>query len=145
MIDQTPCAIAVLDRIGVNVRTPKTVIQILTILGALDALHRIGVIHGDPRLPNLLVVDGSLTWIDLRRANARASPVLRRLDWIELIRSIVKSMIRRTLPSGIDSLCNLVCVPTCSDLLDEEVTTNPKNLRALAYAIDVAARQAGTT
>ena len=34
--------------------------------GALAALHACNVLHGDPRVPNLLIVQGKLLWIDLR-------------------------------------------------------------------------------
>jgi len=38
---------------------------------SLAALHRCGLVHGDARLPNLLVMqDGHLAWIDLNHAGA---------------------------------------------------------------------------
>lgn len=143
MIDETQCAIAVLDRIGVNVKAPKSMVHILMILNALDALHRIGVIHGDARLPNLIVVDLRLVWIDLASAGMPATPAARRLDWIKLVRSILKSMCQCPLPppSFIDQLCYSVCRPAHSGLLDEEVTTTAQNLRELATAIADAGKE----
>jgi hypothetical protein len=35
---------------------------------SLAAVHRAGIIHGDPRVPNLLLVDNEAVWIDLQAA-----------------------------------------------------------------------------
>jgi hypothetical protein len=47
------------------------------VLDSLVTLHRSGVVHGDPRLPNLLRVPGrtQLVWIDFREAAAAAPAV----------------------------------------------------------------------
>jgi hypothetical protein len=63
---------------------------------ALAALHAVGIIHGDLRVPNLLVVGKRLVWIDLRIASLHASggPAssgpLERLDAATLARSVLK-------------------------------------------------------
>lgn len=63
---------------------------------ALAALHSFGVIHGDARLPNLIVVDKAIVWIDLRMSSHRTSAEdvacgpLRRRDAETLARSLLK-------------------------------------------------------
>jgi hypothetical protein len=60
---------------------------------AMAGLHRCGVVHGDPRVPNLLRVGGELHWVDLRGSAVVAggvpSAVSIRVDAGYLARSIL--------------------------------------------------------
>jgi hypothetical protein len=58
-----------LESVGQPVRL-RSLNDCTTLCASLAALHRAGVIHGDPRLPNVLVVGGELRWIDLLQGGA---------------------------------------------------------------------------
>ncbi len=61
--------------------------QIQAIVQALYALHRLGVVHGDARLPNIVHCGGSgWKWIDLRYFRATVGTFVN--DWLSLSRSI---------------------------------------------------------
>jgi hypothetical protein len=52
---------------------------------ALHGLHAHGVIHGDPRIENALVLDGVLKWIDFRETETVTTKVSRRRD-VQILR-----------------------------------------------------------
>ncbi len=66
--------------------------QLLLILQALWRLHRLGVVHGDARLPNIVYCGGrGWMWIDLR-VPFRATRDLLVGDWTTLLDSITRAM-----------------------------------------------------
>jgi hypothetical protein len=136
-IETTSCAFAVLDRVGVAVRSPTGESEIVQILHALDALHRIGVIHGDPRLPNLVWVDGRLLWIDLSHAAYNSTPELRRRDWYWLTKSITEFHLKNVPESTLHSLIDRVFRSDdgSSDDTGGGVSSNATNLSLLAAEI----------
>lgn len=80
--------------------TESTVVEIVHIL---FILHSSGIQHGDPRLPNLIQVDGRILWIDLMYS--LFDPELRwETDAMILSRSILGLPDKRNLPSEISSL-----------------------------------------
>jgi len=98
---------------------------------ALAALHSFGVIHGDARLPNLIVADKAIVWIDLHMSSHRTSaedvacgPLMRR-DAETLARSLLKLERSRdtTLP---------VCVSDAVMGYDE---SDEKTVRDIAAAV----------
>ena len=62
--------------VGVSVASEQRSYALwLEVVAALLLLHRMGEVHGDPRLPNLLrVEERRLVWIDLRESEAAESP-----------------------------------------------------------------------
>jgi hypothetical protein len=54
-----------LESVGQPVRL-RSLRDCVALFASLAALHRVAIIHGDPRLPNVLDVGGALRWIDLR-------------------------------------------------------------------------------
>ena len=69
---------------------------------ALAALHKLGIIHGDPRLPNLLLVDGSACWVDLFSSASRVAPDSLRYDAAVLVRSVLSLASEDALPTGVE-------------------------------------------
>jgi hypothetical protein len=70
----------------------------------LAELHRAGVIHGDARLPNLLLVGEHGAWIDLRASVKGVEPsldVLKRLDARTLARSVLALDMDAPLPAEV--------------------------------------------
>ncbi|KAG9407535.1 hypothetical protein AC1031_002250 [Aphanomyces cochlioides] len=62
--------------------------HVANLFDLLWQLHRIDLVHGDPRVPNVIVHDGKLLWIDLAQV-MRAIPALRKLDAEILAKSIL--------------------------------------------------------
>lgn len=56
---------------------------------ALHGLHACGVIHGDPRVDNALLLRGTLKWIDFRDSESVTAKVSRRRDVEILLRSLL--------------------------------------------------------
>ena len=114
-------------------QSPVEVPDICKILHALHSLHKIGVAHGDPRLPNLVWIDGRLLWIDLACAKFESTPGLRLQDWRLLISSILefKSIPQDTIVSLIDRVLR---GDGSSNSVDD-VSSNEKNLDVLAAEI----------
>jgi hypothetical protein len=68
--------------------TSKT--KCVKVFAALAALHDVGVFHGDARLPNLVVVDKTMLWIDLRGGGVSCVvPELKGTDAGILARSVL--------------------------------------------------------
>jgi serine/threonine protein kinase len=81
------CGAFLLSEIGDKVKLTKT--SMVDIITALVSLHTCNVIHGDPRHANILLFDGHLKWIDLRKSNASSSiPIFRSKDLKICIKSL---------------------------------------------------------
>jgi tRNA A-37 threonylcarbamoyl transferase component Bud32 len=97
---------------------------------ALSALHRVGIIHGDPRIPNLLLVDKKPAWIDLHSA--------------VLLPSVPKTMQAAQFDAAIlvgSILAKAAAVPTdVSAALDCYDYTTPNSIKALAARVWAAYR-----
>jgi hypothetical protein len=59
-----------------------------SLASALYGLHSCNVIHGDPRIDNVLVLDGSLKWIDFRQSDPFATKFSKRYDVEILLTSL---------------------------------------------------------
>jgi hypothetical protein len=57
------------------------------VCGSLGALHTAGIMHGDPRLPNIIRVNDALVWIDCRLCPEKVPDGFMQLDFVALIRS----------------------------------------------------------
>jgi hypothetical protein len=110
--NETICSFAVLARVGSAVPLPTHAPHLVPIFRALDTLHRIGVVHGDARLPNLILVDQRLMWIDLVLASLPATLGPRRHDWNTLIDSIAHRLSKQATSEAVNSLVDLVCPRT---------------------------------
>lgn len=53
-----------IHRAGNTGKYQRTAIE--EVINALFALHRVNIAHGDPRIPNIVVVNSTYKWIDLR-------------------------------------------------------------------------------
>jgi hypothetical protein len=79
-----------------------------TAFGALARLHQHGVVHGDARIPNLLLVGTDALWVDLRGsaiigAGGALSVHSARADATGLARSILKLDARAALPAAAEA------------------------------------------
>jgi hypothetical protein len=81
-------AALLLSPIGIPLPRPTTREEVHGLFGLLWQLHSKGLVHGDPRVPNVIVSDGKPLWIDLVEVK-KASPVLKRVDANILARSIL--------------------------------------------------------
>ena len=86
--DDGTCAWAVLGEVGQRISEFAHLhLQIPAIIQALYALHGVGVVHGDARLPNIVFCGRSgWKWIDLRHSRATVGTFVK--DWLSLLSSI---------------------------------------------------------
>jgi hypothetical protein len=66
VVEVTDGAGLLLSRVGRAV--PSTKMYVDKVVSALVDLHRLKIVHGDPRLPNIVAVGQGLQWIDFREA-----------------------------------------------------------------------------
>ena len=99
--------------------------------GALAFLHASGVLHGDPRVPNLLLFRGKLLWIDLRGSTVGASSdnfpsvLAARVDAQVLAKSILAIPLSADLPGA---------VATALDTYEPAVAASVASLAAATWA-----------
>lgn len=60
----------------------------LRIVESLLELHRLGIVHGDPRRANIILVDDKLRWIDLMKSRPNSIEVLFKKDMEHLLKSL---------------------------------------------------------
>jgi len=83
------CAAALLlSPVGEPLPRPTTREDVLNLFGLLWELHANGLVHGDPRVPNVIFDGQKFLWIDLVDV-MEASPTLKQLDAEILTRSIL--------------------------------------------------------
>ncbi|KAE9014721.1 hypothetical protein PF005_g7035 [Phytophthora fragariae] len=86
---QTPeSAALLLSPVGKPLPQPTTMQEVRSIFGLLWQLHANGLVHGDPRPPNVILYEERPLWIDLVEVQ-EASPHLREIDVEILTRSIL--------------------------------------------------------
>jgi hypothetical protein len=73
-------------------------VTVAAVFGALERLHDAYIYHGDARLPNLLVVDGELRWIDFRSAAPERNEPLTREERADLVMEDVNALVGSCLP-----------------------------------------------
>ena len=98
----------------------------VAVVTSLAALHRAGVIHGDPRLPNVLLVGEELQWIDLRESvlvDGVSAEQQARVDAGILAKSILALSSESTLP------------PAVADAVVGYLAANGVSVAALADAV----------
>ena len=58
----------IMPQIGNKLELPIKLEELKYLFESLKALHINGIVHGDPRLPNIVEVEGNLKWIDFSRS-----------------------------------------------------------------------------
>ena len=109
--------------------------QIPKFIDRLAALHSLGVVHGDARLPNILYcTPGVWKWIDMRRTSGSLSTQNFVDDWESLVKSILHrfSVDCTTLPDSFQQHINHICVFKESS---KTVEINADELQALTLAL----------
>ena len=56
--------------VGIHLTGDMTKKKIKGVITHLNYVHRIGIIHCDPRLQNIIIVNGRYKWIDVREETA---------------------------------------------------------------------------
>ena len=93
-----------LSRVGTEFKVSNQA-QCCAAFEALAALHVRGIIHGDPRLPNLLLVGARACWVDLFSSASRVPvPDMQRGDAAILVRSVLLLGLKDALPAGVDTV-----------------------------------------
>jgi serine/threonine protein kinase len=89
-----------------------------SLASALYGLHSCNVIHGDPRIDNVLVLDGSLKWIDFRQSDPFATKFSKRYDVEILLTSlnlsvsnVDKEIEEYVNDSNLEKLCQVLLKP----------------------------------
>ena len=98
-------AALLLHPVGRPLRRPKTESDVATLFGLLWQLHLKGLIHGDPRIPNVICHVEKLLWIDLRVVQD-ASLALCRRDVEILTRSVLRFPMPFSLDEELQDLIN---------------------------------------
>ncbi|CEG45695.1 crinkler family protein [Plasmopara halstedii] len=88
-IIETPEGAAfLLSPVGKPLPRPTTRPEVLSLFKLSRQLHKNGLVHGDPRVPNVILDGEKLLWIDLVKV-MEASPTLKQIDAGILTRSIL--------------------------------------------------------
>jgi hypothetical protein len=81
-------AALLLSPVGTSLPRPTTIREVINLFKLLWQLHLKGLVHGDPRMPNVILDGETPLWIDLVEVRT-ATPALRALDAEILTRSIL--------------------------------------------------------
>ncbi|KAF0682366.1 Aste57867_25504 [Aphanomyces stellatus] len=120
-----PCGAALLmSPVGKPLPQPTTRSEVANLFRFLWQLHEVGLIHGDPRVPNVILVEKQPLWIGFMEMG-KASPNLRKLDAEILTRStlhvsrdkelsdelkkVIDNYGKNSTPENINLLATLVC------------------------------------
>ncbi|KAG7375442.1 hypothetical protein PHYPSEUDO_001192 [Phytophthora pseudosyringae] len=86
---ETPNSAALLlSPVGKPLPRPTTREEVRNLFGLLWQLHANGLVHGDPRVPNVILTEEKAIWIDLVQV-MKARPILKQIDAEILTRSIL--------------------------------------------------------
>ncbi|OWZ21632.1 Crinkler (CRN) [Phytophthora megakarya] len=88
LIETPESAALLLSPVGKPLPRPTTRQEVRNLFGLLWQLHANGLVHGDPRVPNVILAEEKPLWIDLVEV-MEASPILKRFDAEILTRSIL--------------------------------------------------------
>ena len=92
-IEEVKCfkygAAILLSPVGKSLSLPLKTSEVKILFNLLWKLHQEGLVHGDPRVPNVIIVEEKYLWIDLFEI-MKASPSQRSWDAELLTRSILK-------------------------------------------------------
>ncbi|KAF0752927.1 hypothetical protein AaE_005866 [Aphanomyces astaci] len=95
--------------VGAPLPRPTTLQEVVNLFDLLRQLHEKNIIHGDPRVPNVIVVKDNdkdkLLWIDLVEA-VQVTPGFRTTDAAILTRSILRLLHTSLLGEPLESLIN---------------------------------------
>ncbi|KAF4147544.1 hypothetical protein GN958_ATG03263 [Phytophthora infestans] len=94
-----------LSPVGKPISYPTTSHEARVLFDMLWQLHSAGMAHGDPRVPNMIVMDEQRLWIDLYEL-WDASPTLMQNDAKILTKSILHVSSKDLLDSELESLIN---------------------------------------
>jgi tRNA A-37 threonylcarbamoyl transferase component Bud32 len=106
VMDTPECAAFLLKPVGKPLSYPKTREEVCTLFELLWQIHNKGVIHGDPRVPNVIVHKKKLLWIDLVDVFESTTSSLRRLDAKILTLSVLRVSLNFELDSKVLNLIN---------------------------------------
>lgn len=117
-------AALLLSPVGKPLPRPTTRLEVRSLFEMLRQLHKNGLVHGDPRVPNVILVEEKPLWIDLMEV-MEASPFLKQIDAEILTRSILRvsppilldsalqelisSYGKSDTPESLDKLAEVVC------------------------------------
>jgi tRNA A-37 threonylcarbamoyl transferase component Bud32 len=104
VMDTPECAAFLLKPVGKPLSYPKTQEEVHTLFELLWQLHNKGVIHGDPRVPNVIVHEKKLLWIDLVDVFKSTTSSLRQLDAKILALSVLRVSLNFELDSTVLNL-----------------------------------------
>jgi tRNA A-37 threonylcarbamoyl transferase component Bud32 len=122
-IEATGCAALLLSPVGAPLPYPKKEEEVQRLFQHLWMLHDRNVIHGDPRVPNVILHEGKLLWIDLVGVRKTCASMVR--DDVTLL---TKSILRIR---GQDKL-----EITLQDLITKYVENQTKeNIKSLAEEV----------
>ncbi|KAL3656363.1 hypothetical protein V7S43_018737 [Phytophthora oleae] len=88
LIETPDSAALLLFPVGESLPQPTTRQEVRNFFGLLWQLHANGLVHGDPRVPNMILTEEKPLWIDLVEVMG-ASPTLKQFDAEILTRSIL--------------------------------------------------------
>ncbi|KUF99730.1 hypothetical protein AM588_10010293 [Phytophthora nicotianae] len=88
IIETRESAALLLSPVGKPLPRPTTRHEVLSLFEMLRQLHKNGLVHGDPRVPNVILDGEKPLWIDLMEV-MEASPTLKQIDAEILTRSIL--------------------------------------------------------
>ncbi|KAG9411345.1 hypothetical protein AC1031_016981 [Aphanomyces cochlioides] len=78
-VELTGGAALLLSPVGISLPRPTSQSDVANLFRLLWQLHNLDLVHGDPRVPNVIVYREKPLWIDLVEVK-KASPTLRKLD-----------------------------------------------------------------
>ncbi|CEG40197.1 crinkler family protein [Plasmopara halstedii] len=82
----------------------------------MKQLHKNGLVHGDPRVPNVILDGEKLLWIDLVKV-MEASPTLKQIDAEILTRSILSVSLTTMLDPALIKLIDYFGMSNTSESL----------------------------
>jgi tRNA A-37 threonylcarbamoyl transferase component Bud32 len=90
VMETTASAAFLVKPVGKPLPYPKTEKEVYALYDLLWQLHNKGIIHGDPRVPNVIVHEQTLLWIDLVDVFQPTTSILRQLDAETLTLSVLR-------------------------------------------------------
>jgi tRNA A-37 threonylcarbamoyl transferase component Bud32 len=104
--DDGICAALLLSPVGEPLPPPKTQHDVSQFYTMLHKLHQYNMVHGDPRIPNIICFGEKLFWIDLAEL-ADANFVFRKTDFVILTQSILSIPYKYTMDSDVMELITM--------------------------------------
>jgi tRNA A-37 threonylcarbamoyl transferase component Bud32 len=127
VMETTASAALLVKPVGKPLPYPKTEKEVYALYDLLWQLHKKDMIHGDPRVPNVIVHDQTLLWIDLVDVFKPTTSSLRQLDAEILTLSVLRISLGFELDSEIVKLIdNYGIMPTHNNICCLAEVVNPQ-------------------